>query len=366
MGLNVSSVRRSGGALSALALAVCAACSTVPSPPPPAAPLAPAPAAVPGGDGPLAAAEVAGATWTRARTRVLWSGRDGHAGLVWQDRLWVFGGWGTGPLRDVWSSADGLDWTQVTEAAPWAARKAFGAAVFRDRLWVLGGSLGAEQAADVWSSPDGRQWERVLETAPWGARTNHAVAVFGDRLWVLGGWSPDGHRDLADVWSSPDGVTWSRARDAAWTPRNGHSAVVHDGRLWVLAGWGRQSDGGEGNLQDVWSTRDGATWQQATGRAGWTPRNHQAALATDGADGRLWVLGGWGLRGDGQEGNLNDVWWSTDDAAWRPATGQAGWLPRNGHAAVVFGGRLWILGGWSHFIGGSSINDLWTAAVAHP
>jgi hypothetical protein len=26
---------------------------------------------------------------------------------------------------------------------------------------------------------------------------------------------------------------------------------------------------------------------------------------------------------------------------------------------VVFQNRMWIIGGWSHFIGGASVNDLW-------
>jgi hypothetical protein len=41
--------------------------------------------------------------------------------------------------------------------------------------------------------------------------------------------------------------------------------------------------------------------------------------------------------------------------------GQAQWLPRNGHTSVVFQDRMWVIGGWSHFIGGASVNDLWSS-----
>lgn len=125
----------------------------------------------------------------------------------------------------------------------------------------------------------------------------------------------------------------------------------------MIGGWGKKDDGTEGNLNDVWSSADGVRWERAVARAPWSPRNHHAALEYDG---RLWVLGGWGLAG-AREGNLNDVWSSTDGVTWRPATGQAPWLPRNGHTSVVFQNRMWVIGGWSHFIGGASVNDLWSS-----
>lgn len=313
-----------------------------------------------GSQGPLAAESVPGAFWTRALTRVAWPSRDGHAALAFHDRLWVLGGWGTGPLNDVWSSADAIDWQLVSAAAPWAARKAPAAVVFQDRLWILGGATGgAEQANDVWSSPDGAIWTEVAAAAPWPRRHNHAAVVFQDKIWVLGGW---GGKDLDDVWSSPDGAHWTQVTPAApWSGRNGHAAVVFQDRLWVLGGWGR-GEKGDGNLNDVWSSPDGVRWEKAAGRTPWSPRNHHSAVVFGG---RLWVLGGWGRAG-AAEGNLNDVWATADGVSWRPITGQAQWLPRNGHASVVFHERMWVIGGWSHFIGGTGVNDLWSSSGPIP
>ncbi|HXU32935.1 MAG TPA: galactose oxidase [Thermoanaerobaculia bacterium] len=347
----------------ALLLAACA--STAPSVPAPVSGTNPrvkvTETPIEGASGPLSPSEVVGASWSRALTQAIWSNRDSHAALVYRDRLWVLGGWGAGPLGDVWSSADGLSWQMATAEAAWPARKAAAAAVFADRMWLLGGSLGVEVLRDVWSSTDGATWSRAKD-APWSARHNHAAAVFDGKLWVLGGWGdrakPGEPGDLNDVWSTADGVTWTQVMASApWSPRNGHSALVYDGRLWVLGGWGKREDGTEGNLADVWSSADGKTWRRESTKAPWAPRNHQAAVVF--AD-RIWVLGGWGV-GDLKEGNLNDVWWTKDGKTWRPATGQAEWLPRNGHAAVEFLGRMWILGGWSQFVGGTSVNDLWWA-----
>jgi N-acetylneuraminic acid mutarotase len=306
---------------------------------------------------------VPGAFWTRALTGATWSNRDSHAALVFHDKLWVLGGWGAGPLNDVWSSDDAVSWQLVTAEAPWPARKAMAAVVFRDRMWILGGATGgAEQANDVWSSADGTTWTQVTAAAPWSRRHNHAAVVFRGRIWVLGGWGGDRDgRDLNDVWSSSDGAHWTRVTASApWSGRNGHSAVVFNDRLWVLGGWGK-GEKGDGNLNDVWSSSDGVRWQRAAGRTPWSPRNHQSAVVYQG---KLWVLGGWGQNGS-QEGNLNDVWSLTPGrsgrAVWQSVTGQAQWLPRNGHAGVVFRDKMWVIGGWSHFIGGSSVNDLWSS-----
>lgn len=327
-------------------------------------------------DGPLAADRVLGATWERAAAGAHWSSRDGHASAVFHDRLWILGGWDVGGLSDVWSSPDGAEWRQEP-VAPWPRRKAHAAAVFHDRLWVLGGSLGVEQTADVWSTADGQTWRQDTAAAPWGRRNNHAVAVFDDKLWVLGGWGPgpDGEgsteatsragHDLNDVWWSEDGESWHPATDhAAWSPRNGHATAVFEGRLWILGGWGRRPDGTTGNLDDVWWTDDGATWHQVDSPTPWTPRNGHAAIAYEH---RLWLLGGWGTTNlsDGRtgDGNLSDVWWTENGQSWHPATSQASWLPRNGHTLEVFHGRLWLIGGWSSFAGRSGLNDLWWAGA---
>ncbi len=131
---------------------------------------------------------------------------------------------------------------------------------------------------------------------------------------------------------------------------------MFQGRIWVLGGRGGKG-AGEGNLDDVWSSADGRTWQRELEHAPWSPRNGHAAVVHGG---RLWVLGGWGDANTG-EGNLNDVWSTPDGRTWSPATSQAPWLPRNGHTAVSFQNRLHLLGGWSRYLADSGVNDVWVS-----
>jgi N-acetylneuraminic acid mutarotase len=63
---------------------------------------------------------------------------------------------------------------------------------------------------------------------------------------------------------------------------------------------------------------------------------------------KLWIIGGNGK---------NDVWYSTDGASWSAATDSAGFLPREGHAAAVFNNQLWVIGGKGSDT--TSFNDAW-------
>ncbi len=53
-------------------------------------------------------------------------------------------------------------------------------------------------------------------------------------MWIVAGDCNQGHYH-SDVWSSKDGVTWDRSTDQVpWAPRTLHYTVAHDGWLWVI------------------------------------------------------------------------------------------------------------------------------------
>jgi hypothetical protein len=135
-----------------------------------------------------------GVRWKQETTDVPWAERDGHACLVFQDKLWLVGGIGR---RDVWSTSDGQHWTQVTAQAEWSARHSNGASVLNGRLWVFGG----RGLNDVWYSTDGTRWRRVVAHAPWSPRTTVHSVVFDHKLWIYGG--KTGRKDSwsGDVWT---------------------------------------------------------------------------------------------------------------------------------------------------------------------
>ena len=90
-----------------------------------------------------------------ARVRIAWKPRHDDAKLVFDGKIWVFGGWAgrsTSALNDVWYSSDGVGWNRQAEHAPWAPRDPI-AIVFQDRIWVYSGKhTGGDDSwgGDLW------------------------------------------------------------------------------------------------------------------------------------------------------------------------------------------------------------------------
>ena len=242
------------------------------------------------------------------------------------------------------------NWKLVTNDAGWQPRDSQGEVVFNNKLWVFGGWFNSYEAPprDVWSSADGNVWKLVQPSAPWIHSDLSMSIVHHDKMWFMGGWYNgrlDGHSASNQVWWSTDGAHWTQATaDAGWTPRIASAVVVFQGKMWLLGGTENYYFGDATSLKnDVWFSVDGRHWEQATNHAGWSPRAyHQAAVLND----RLYVFGG---------GNYvpeyvahNDVWSSADGVHWRQETSDAPWHPRLWFPAVVYRDRMWILGGWSN------------------
>jgi hypothetical protein len=216
----------------------------------------------------------------------------------------------------------------------WAPRAGLQAVELRNDLYVMGGrgpfSFESETQlfGDVWKSSDaGATWTR---TAQWQEGTNESEmwqprAYFGavthrGRMFVIGGQNfetmpnpifPDGCEFLPpdvpclpfipastffdEVWSSKDGATWTaETLDAPWPGRAGLSAVVHKGAIYVLGGsqGDDASTGGAGRIlfDDVWVSRDGRYWKELeTKGPKWAPR---AGAAVVSKNGYIYVLGG--------------------------------------------------------------------------
>jgi hypothetical protein len=80
-------------------------------------------------------------------------------------------------------------------------------------------------------------------------------------------------------------------------------------------------------------------------------------------DGKMWILGGTENYYFGDERSLkNDVWYSSDGCEWTQVTPAAGWSPRAYHQAVVLGGKIYILGGGNYVPQYHAKNDVWSSA----
>lgn len=244
-------------------------------------------------------------------------------------------------------------WVRVTEQAGWVPRDSCGELVYDGRMWLFGGWLDMYMPGprDVWSSVDGVTWELVTPEAPWRHGDIPTPLVFDGRMWTMGGWQgarlPDASASH-QVWCSSDGVTWTLAtRQALWAPRAFHRAVSFAGKLWFFGGGNYLPD--YAAHHDVWCSADGITWQQVTAAAPWPPRIwFRAVVYRD----LLWVLGGWSNH---PSRNWNDVWYTADGRHWSELKTEASWSPRHEMSVFVHQDALWVAGGMEYPL----VNDVW-------
>ncbi|MCC7337326.1 MAG: hypothetical protein IT422_19735 [Pirellulaceae bacterium] len=242
------------------------------------------------------------------------------------------------------------NWTKVADQAEWSPRDSQGEVVYKDQLWIFGGWFDSYAAPprDVWSSRDGKTWRLVQETAPWKHSDLAMSIVFDDKMWFMGGWYNgrlEGHSASNQVWSSTDGAQWDQVTaSAGWTPRIAAAIVEFQGKMWLLGGTENYYFGDNQSLKnDVWYSSDGQEWKQATADAGWSPRAyHQAVVLDD----RIYVFGGGSYVPDYHA--TNDVWSSADGVHWQQETADAPWHPRLWFSSAVYRDRMWVLGGWSN------------------
>ena len=141
----------------------------------------------------------------------------------------------------------GPDWVCVNKKADWQARDSQGEFIYDDHLWVVGGWYTPQtpNPRDVWKSPDGKQWTRTVEVAPWEHSDLSASMVFKGKMWFMGGRKLPGAENSNKVWSSTDGAEWyskdgknwtELKSDVIWKSRHEHSAYVFKDKLWVAGG----------------------------------------------------------------------------------------------------------------------------------
>lgn len=296
--------------------------------------------------------------WTCVTNRAAFAGRDGAGALVFNNRMWLLGGWNPGdPAHfpkicnsEVWSSSDGAAWKLETLSAPWEGRHTAGYVVHDNRMWIVGGDCNQHHYQnDVWSSADGVRWEPVCTNIPWGPRVLHHTVAFAGKIWVMGGqtlpsFAPAAEAFYNDVWCSSDGARWERVLEhAPWSERGmiGGSAIFL-GRMWLLGGgtYDTPLRPKRAFHNEVWSTADGINWRRDLEAAPWAPRQyHDVAVF----DGRMWVFEGW----DGR-GNRRDVWHSADGVHWQELP-DTPWAPRHAASVFVHDNALWMVAGNNMF-----------------
>jgi PKD repeat protein len=345
-----------------------------------------------------------GISWTESNTSAEFSARTGLVSVEYDNKMWVIGGTDQNDslLNDVWYSTDGEKWAQATASAAFPGRNPQMCIVYQDKIWVIGDG--------VWSSADGITWtesvasgdlptfegqiatvspdrSRMMVICPvwdslitstdgitWDAistgyeneitpyRYGFSTVFYDDKVWVIGGIGGDEGSAGTEVWYSTDGENWTlETASAAFPARHYHTSVVFDNKMWVIGG--ERNSGGADCLNDVWYSTDGVTWILANASAAFPERTLHSSLVFDN---KMWVIGGQKEIGGGMNPvPVNDTWYSTDGVIWTQATDTAAFPPRFDHTSVVYGNRMWVIGGTTwvkttpYHTSSKMLNDVW-------
>lgn len=228
---------------------------------------------------------------------------------------------------------------------------------FKDTLWVIGGY----PESRLFRLDEANSWLEATPP-PWRARVRVTVGVFHGELYVVGGASElDGENDLNDVWKSSDGVSWQLVIEhAAWPAGSYRDLVEFNGALWLFGAGG------------LWRSEDGASWEEVilpealarlSGLALVQFRDElcffggaeERTRPRNHSSGRRFFPEQPGYDCEVLVG-LGDVWVSRDGVAWERRAGAPAWGPRTNMGLLSHGGWIWMLGGATYE---GDKNDVW-------
>jgi len=131
---------------------------------------------------------------------------------VFDDKIWVIGGQNEAdvPLTDIWSSDDGENWT-LEGYFPFSGIYGHELIVFNGKLWIYGGVFEGFLSTKIFSSEDGIAWVEETETAPFIQYQFSKFEILGDKIFRIAGYSGDIGDLTAEryVYSSMDGLNWN-------------------------------------------------------------------------------------------------------------------------------------------------------------
>ncbi len=135
-----------------------------------------------------------GTEWTEVEALDHWEPRFGHSSVVFAAtpgdlRMWVMGGQVGDDFKnkasysnEVWSSPDGKNWYLETANPGWEGRRQHASVVYDNKIWVIGGWYRVGDTPvdlkDVWYSDDGVNWVEATPPAIWTERRGLSAVVY--------------------------------------------------------------------------------------------------------------------------------------------------------------------------------------------
>lgn len=280
--------------------------------------------------------------------------RSGASSVVFEDALYVFGGYGgSGRLDDIFKfDFQTRCWNKVeVQGQTPAGRENNGAVVHGNKMYLFGGYSGFTWLNDFHALDfDTRTW-RAVPNGHKGAvpstRFGYVSSVHGDLFFVFGGY--DGATWLNDMYEFDlERGCWSNTQAQGFVPsgRSCPSWATHDGSVYLFGAYD-----GVHRMNDFHRFRMGSrTWSSVRSQGQVpSPRYFHASVVYGDS---LFLFGGY----SGQE-RLNDLFeFRLDCHTWFLVNAEEPPSGRSSLGAQVFGNSLYVFGGYN---GSIVLNDFY-------
>lgn len=211
-------------------------------------------------------------------------------------------------------------WTKVLDEGPWEKGYNF-------QMFAINGKLLTIHPQGTWTSTDGKTWAKSELQNMINNQGFLDYIYFKDALYGLGYF--DGNIEQfafkPEIYRTADLKSWQTISKNSNLPRRYfyHPFVFKD-KIWIIGGEDKNT-----KFSDIWNSPDGIKWTRQKDRMPFGPRSGSQIVEQNG---KLYLLN-------------NDVWSSMDGLNWERVTGE---IVRGeeifGYTAIVFDGRIWLLG----------------------
>eukprot|EP00392_Amoebophrya_sp_AT5.2_P010688 g10753.t1 len=291
----------------------------------------------------------------------IYTPRTGHAVVVYGNRFYLMGGTDESARQnDIYQfDVESRTWSMLQEVAgtPPSARSGSKAVVHSDSIYFFGGytKKDGEYFQDLYSFHIPQSyWRKITPTSGHvpPARTDHSCCNYGPNIYVFGGFDGKSRFDDLQKFSVAENK-WEKIRQGDNTPmgRFGHSACMYGPSMFVFGGWN-----GHDTLDDLteFSTTTN-TWYSVPGRGEVPSSRYRHSAIVYGCC--MFVFGGV----DKRQARFSDlIEFNFDTRTWsRIRTFGEAPSARTFHKSVIYGGRMFILGGFD----GQRKNDMFTIAI---
>ena len=187
--------------------------------------------------------------------------RTGHAMTVFNNALWIIGGYDGSYKNDVWYSGNGTQWYQASDSADFSPRQGMTLQTFKGNMWVIGGADSKGEAGDIYWSLNGAAWVKAAN-APAGTGIGHTSFVFNGKMYIISAVQKNKKYDNP-LWVSDDGINWALAdKDLNFGFQHIAGAVVMNNKIYVFGDVCADYPDAIAQKGDVYESEDGLKWKK--------------------------------------------------------------------------------------------------------